>query len=243
MKRRALLTSITVGAATVAGCIGKLNRDENDERKYEACNHSVLRYRNLPDDVKTEVDTALNEGHYVSDEQLLWQQVAGPEVEALVQGTRHIDSDGEIEDDTVLYAPQVDVTNGTHIIEFEEITPHLTVVEVPEVPLHISITIKYTSGTIVKEIDLPIKQIYSSPEVSLPRDYGSYIVEVTVEDWGTESVTVHSPKDISLSISENDISLSIPKTEGIESSGSADDEAEPSDSAGNTSPAVCPWAT
>ena len=70
MHRRTLLTVVSLSAATVAGCTGKPNKDtdENDEREYEECNHRILHYQNLPEDVRSEVDTALSKGQYETDE-------------------------------------------------------------------------------------------------------------------------------------------------------------------------------
>lgn len=198
MNRRTLLTAISGGAATVAGCTGG---DEDDGRKYEECDRRFLDYRILPRDVKAEVDTAFNEGRYESDEELLWEQVAGPRLEALAR-------------DGSYYAPQVDVENSVHILQFEEITPqydstkHLTVIHVPEVPLEISIAIKDTEGEVLDETDLTIEDRDSNQEAPIANEFGTYLVEVTVEDWGsvTEELTLGPfPEPIRLGIiGEND---------------------------------------
>ncbi|WP_130502038.1 hypothetical protein [Natrinema hispanicum] len=202
MKRRTLLAAVSMGTATVAGCVGEPNRtgDENAEPKYEDCNMRVLHYRILPEDVKTEVDTAFHGGQYESNEELLWQQVAGPRVEVLGR-------------DGSYYAPQVDVDNGVYTLQFEEITPqydstkYLTVSEVPEVPLDISITITDAQGTVLEEIDLTIEERHSDQKVPVASEFGTYIMEITVEDWGsvTEELTLASaPEPILLNIRDDD---------------------------------------
>lgn len=205
MNRRTLLTSISVGAATVAGCIGKLNRDENDEqkkpnrnendeRKYEECNRRILNYRTLPEDVKTEVDTAFDEGQYESDEELLWQQVAGPGVEWLLrEGT--------------YYAPQVDVDNGVHTLKFEETTPqfetkYLNVEHDLEEPQDLSITIKAIEGnskrTVLQEDGITIGDGGSNQKVPIASEFGKYLVEVTIEDFGTVTREVRLDPDVTI---------------------------------------------
>jgi len=206
VKRRTLLAAVSMGAATVAGCVGEPNGagDENAEPKYEDCNTRVLHYRILPEDVKTEVDTAFNGGHYESDEELLWQQVAGPRVEVLGR-------------DGSYYAPQVDVDNGVYTLQFEETTPqydstkYLTVSEVPEVPLEISITITDAQGTVLEMTDFTIEERHSDQKVPVASEFGTYIVEVTIEDWGsvTEELALASaPEPILLNIRDDDESES-----------------------------------
>ena len=222
MNRRTLLTAISVGAATVAGCTG---RDENDERKYEECKLRIIYYRDLPEDVKTEVDTAFDEGQYESDEELLWQQVAGPDVEALKRGETY-------------YSPQVDVDDDVHVLQFEETTPqydstkHLTVVGVPEVPLHISFTIKDTEGTVLKEAERTIEEKDSNRKVPVASEFGTYMLEVTVEDWGTvtESLTLGYATDV--------IQLSIRETDEAESPFFVSIDINPA-----KKKAECPWET
>ncbi|OAQ51641.1 hypothetical protein HTG_16420 [Natrinema mahii] len=215
MNRRTLLTSISVGAATVAGCTGG---DENDEtgRKYKPCNHMVLEYWILPEDVKAEVDTAFDEGQYESDEELLWQQIAGSDVQALQRGGKVFEKgpDGyEPRQEITFYSPQVDVNDGVHTLQFEETTPqydsmkHLTVQRGPEVPRNISIAVKNTEGTVIEETDLTIKDRNSEPEVPVASEFGTYVVEVTVEDWGTvtEKLRLHSGVGVMvLGINESD---------------------------------------
>ncbi|MFA9416386.1 hypothetical protein [Natrinema sp. HArc-T2] len=232
MKRRTLLAAVSTGTATVAGCTGKLDGSTNDTegsgrpdgdenaereyeecgtgeladededvgRQYEECNHRILHYRILPEDVKTEVDTAFNQGHYESDGELLWEQVAGPGVEALERDGLH-------------YAPQVNVDNGVHVLHFQEITPqynstkYLTVHSVPEAPLELSITVTDTEGIVLEETDLTIQERDSDQKVPVASEFGTYLVEVTVEDWGsvTEELTLgSSPEEMLLAIREGD---------------------------------------
>ncbi|QCS44461.1 hypothetical protein [Natrinema versiforme] len=164
-----------------------------------------------------------SEGQYESDEELLWQQVAGPDVEALKRGETY-------------YAPQVDVENGVHTLQFEETTPqydstkHLTVPDVSEVPLNISFTIKDTEGTVLKEVDRTIEEKDNDRKVPVATELGTYLVEVTVEGWGTvtESVTLeYTTHQVLLNTQEND---------EAESSFSVSITQNPA-----TTPAKCQW--
>ncbi|WMT09847.1 hypothetical protein NP511_09505 [Natrinema thermotolerans] len=223
MNRRTLLTSISVGAATVAGCTGGVENDETG-RKYEECNLPALQYGTLPEDVRAEVDTAFNEGQYETDGELLWQQVAGPGVEFLKKGGPWYTPDG------TYYTPQVDSDNGVHTLQFEETTPqldstkYLHVEDVPEVP--VNITIKYTDGTVLEDHTIEEKDDY--PEVPVSNKVGTYLVEVTVKDWGTvteEFGIDHFTQELNFGIhreSESSFSVSI-----------QDNPA--------TYPASCPW--
>jgi len=199
----------------------------------------VLEYWILPEDVEAEVDTAFDEGRYESDEELLWQQVAGPDVQALQRGGRVFEKgpDGyEPRQERTFYTPQVDVDDGVHVLQFEETTPqydstkYLTVDRVPEVPLNVSIVIKETEGTVIEKTELTIEDRTSDPEIPVASEFGTYVVEVTVEDWETvtEKSTLGSSIGVMLlDVSEND--------EG-ESPFSVSIAKDPSDGE-----AVCPW--
>lgn len=187
MNRRAFLTSISVGTATVAGCIGR-NENNKNERKYEECNQRVIHYGSLPEDVKAEVDTAFDEGQYESDGELLWQQVAGPRVEWLLHGGTY-------------YTPQVDVDNGVRTLQFRDTTPqydsmkYLHIRDVPEIPLDILITVRNSNGAVLEEVNTTIEDraFDRRPKIPVASEFGTYIIEVTVEDWGTvtEELALH----------------------------------------------------
>ncbi|MFC6718319.1 hypothetical protein ACFQGT_11820 [Natrialbaceae archaeon GCM10025810] len=87
MNRRTLLA--TVGATVgIAGCTENLQSetfgdDSTDQDDYEQCDEEILLFEHLPDDVKTEVETAFEEGEYRTDGELLYEQVASSNVEAL----------------------------------------------------------------------------------------------------------------------------------------------------------------
>lgn len=86
MKRRAILASVGVTSAGVAGCLETVDPRTNGKqngRRYEACGEPVLVFAKLPTEVQREVRTAFEEGEYSNDGELLYGQVAGESIEAL----------------------------------------------------------------------------------------------------------------------------------------------------------------
>ena len=82
MKRRTVLAGVATALAGTAGCLA------STADSYEQCSESVLVYDRLPEPVKAEVDTALEEGAYENtsflvEDELLYERVAGRSVDAL----------------------------------------------------------------------------------------------------------------------------------------------------------------
>jgi len=99
MNRRSILAILGASTASVAGCLGGPEQAGEDNRKgaeesdYEACNQQVIEFSRLPDEVKTEVETALKEGEYQTEDELLYDQVEGPGVEELRYENTYYESD------------------------------------------------------------------------------------------------------------------------------------------------------
>lgn len=99
MNRRAVLAILGASTASVAGCLGRPERDGDDNEKgveennYEPCNKQLIQFVLLPDEVKTEVETAIEEGEYQTEGELLYDQVEGSGVEALVRNGTYYESD------------------------------------------------------------------------------------------------------------------------------------------------------
>lgn len=116
MNRRAILAILGASTATVAGCLGGPERDGEDnekgdeERNYEPCNKQLILFSLLPDEVKKEVETAIEEGEYRTEGELLYDQVEGPGVEALVRNGMYYESDITRTQD------------GSQILSFTEVT-------------------------------------------------------------------------------------------------------------------------
>lgn len=111
MNRRDILSTVTLGTVALAGCLDSASSSSNndDADKFETCNRRVIWYDNLPDDLKVEVDSALNNGKYESDDGLLWEQFTGPGVEALST-------------DDQQYNPIIESGSRTETLVFEETT-------------------------------------------------------------------------------------------------------------------------
>jgi len=99
MNRRSILAILGASTASVAGCLsgpeqaGEDNGKGAEESDYETCHQQVIYFSRLPDEVKTEVETALEEGKYQTKNELLYDQVEGGGVEALKYESTYYESD------------------------------------------------------------------------------------------------------------------------------------------------------
>jgi len=84
MNRRTVLAGCAL-STTLAGCLDGISlRDmRSDTEEYEECHLIEISYEWLPDDVRTEVDTALDEGSYET-ERLLFAELVDVEESYLV---------------------------------------------------------------------------------------------------------------------------------------------------------------
>ena len=65
MRRRSLLAAAALAGA--AGCLGALDEDDpggpSDDPRYERCEREAVTYRELPEEIRAEVDAALENGY------------------------------------------------------------------------------------------------------------------------------------------------------------------------------------
>lgn len=79
MNRRALLGTIaTTGITGVAGCLSdtfsETGSRDGEETGYDECTAPYVEYDHLPDEIAAEVDIAFEDGTYVTDGVLLYEQ-------------------------------------------------------------------------------------------------------------------------------------------------------------------------
>ena len=182
MNRRRFLTVATTGTITLAGCIGGNIGDKTTE-KYEECDLMIIYYGLLPSDVQKEVDTAFNKGKYETEGELLWKEVAGPNVQA-------------IKKDDNFYAPNVEREDGVHTLRFEETTPRyaepqfLRVSNTTNDTLNISITVKDSKKTILEKADFTVepKSGLDDHRVPIAREFGEYIFDIEIEGLWSDTI-------------------------------------------------------
>ena len=211
MRRRAFLAAIGSGSASVAvaGCLaGDGREDEGDgatetptatptatpadppddeNRRYEECSREVVPYGHLPEDVKSEVDAALD-GGYEADRVYLREAMDVDESYVSV--------------DDAYYDPAVTVEDGREVLELERVDPKA----LPD-PRPVSVennregerTITLELVTEDGEVLLAeTRGVRSGPvEFGSTRRVGTHDLHVTVadddgvEDEVTESVTIN----------------------------------------------------
>jgi len=108
MNRRTVLAGCAL-STTLAGCLDGASVQDirGDTQEYEECYLIEISYEWLPDDVRTEVDTALDEGSYEA-ERVLFAELVDVEESYLVV------------DDTP-YEPRLETDNGTERLELTEV--------------------------------------------------------------------------------------------------------------------------
>lgn len=109
MNRREILATMGISLSTpLGGCLQINNTgSENEEQGYEECYLIEIQYEWVPQDIKDEVDTALEEGSYETDTLLFAEAVDVEESSLMVNDTP--------------YKPVVETTNETQTLEFHEV--------------------------------------------------------------------------------------------------------------------------
>lgn len=174
MNRRDILSTVTLSTVALAGCLDSTGSSNNNSEadKFETCDRRVIWYRNLPDDLKMEVDSALNTGKYESEDGLLWEQFTGPKVEALST-------------DDQQYSPIIESGTRTETLAFEErtLTHPLTIGIENHTNKHHTASVVAKDGTKIKskskeiDIDPGENELVEMGEMAI----GEYDIGVTVE--------------------------------------------------------------
>ncbi|AXR80244.1 hypothetical protein [Natrarchaeobaculum sulfurireducens] len=109
MNRRDVLATMGISLSTpLVGCLQTSNTgSENEEQEYEECYLIEIQYEWFPQDIKDEVDTALEEGSYETDTLLFAEAVDAEESYLVVNDTP--------------YEPIVETSNETQTLELHEV--------------------------------------------------------------------------------------------------------------------------
>lgn len=223
MRRRTFLAAIGAGSLSVAGCLAG-DGDENgstgptetptatpadppddENRRYGECSREVVPYGQLPEDVQTEVDAALD-GGYEADRVYLR--------EAMDVRDSYVSVDGEY------YDPAVTVEDGREVLELRRVEPKalpdarpVSVENNREGERTITVELVADDGTVLVE---ETRDVHSgSIEFGRTRRAGTHELRVTVadddgvEDEVTESVTIDESRfSVIVIVDLEEISLS-----------------------------------
>lgn len=85
MKRRTVLAAASCISAGVAGCLGTL-KTQSDNREYEMCSLTFVSLHSLPAPAKEEANTAITDGMYETDGNLILSEVINPDSTYLYEG-------------------------------------------------------------------------------------------------------------------------------------------------------------
>lgn len=207
MKRRTLLASVSVGAATVAGCLS----GSSDGWGYRTtCELPTFNYEHLPDNAKEEVKKAFSDGEYEADGNLYYELLLEePEEQALLK-------------DGTYYVAEIDLTKETSTLTFKETTPTFDSLQVVEIEndtdetINFSYTIAYEDGGAL--VDKNGKEVKERPltlrsgmnrSIEILDKYTTYEIRIEFEDGRTESDTFgfdRKSEKIEVSINEDSIS-------------------------------------
>ncbi|MDS0477984.1 hypothetical protein [Natrinema sp. 1APR25-10V2] len=180
MKRRTLLTVLSMGTVTTAGCITGLNRGTStnnggaDQREYERCGKYIIDVNSLPDTAKDEARTAIEDDHYETAGELLLPEVV--DINGSYISRR---KDGE----RVYYELSVEPGGEVTRLRAEEMLPKTSAVQVEnatERNLTANVRIEHEGDLLVeKTVDIGV-----GGDVDLDEEaeykYGSYRAEVNV---------------------------------------------------------------
>jgi len=212
MKRRTLLTTITTGVGTFAGCMGS---DKSDGWGYQApCDRMVINYWNLPDNAKNEVDTAFAEGEYETKGNLYYELlIENKDEQYLFKGNKY-------------YIANIDITKDKSTLEFNEVTPtfdppkSIKIQNITDNRLNFSFAVDYENGGRLTDVEgerirdrgvtLGPEEVYET--VGIADEFGAYEVTIEFEDGRRETdrfVINRGTTVIRISLSESHMSVSI----------------------------------
>lgn len=220
MKRRAVLTAFATGVGAFAGCMG----NESDGWGYRTtCDRMIIPYWNLPDNARSEVDTAFADGEYETDGNLYY--------ELLLEDT----DEQYLVKDRTYYLAEIDETKESSTLQFHETTPSfdsphpIEITNKTEEILKITFTIGKGDGPILTDIKAHEREVsLRPPEVhqtdGIIDEFGTYTVKVAFDDGRSVE------EQFGVGREHTAITVAI-----------ADDELSVSDNVGSDD-GTCPWA-
>lgn len=175
MKRRNLLVGTGL-VATLAGCLGS-DSDVPDELKYEQCGNYIIPVTVFPRAVKNEVITAIEDGEFETDDELILTKVVDIDQSYLRQ------SDQEDSYRYQYYDMNVETFEGTTLLSAEEVLPETRSVGLSnrtENDLLVDIRIEHENELLLQEsID-----VRADTRIRLEGEneyrYGDYRAEISV---------------------------------------------------------------
>ena len=193
MHRRVLLGSITVGVAAVSGCLdddtgeagtgsSETADDETTEAaasEYEECHAPFVDYDELPDEIAAEVDAAFDDGEYVTNDDILYEQAVG-------DGT-------PLWTDETPYEHRVETDGETRRLSFEEQSAYssprdLEIWNDTAEPRSVVATVTDEDGELVVDAALTV-EANDRKRVEAASRFGTYDVVIELDDGRTETWT------------------------------------------------------